>query len=76
MSDPIFNADDLIQKLSTEADEAGVSERSLDDLVQDTYAKMASDTNNAGLEGQITFLVTQYGPDAEKMILDAFNEED
>lgn len=72
--DEIFNADEAIQKLLKKADENNNFE-CLDELVHDTFSKLASETNNNGIESQITFLVTQYGPKAEKLIHNALKKD-
>lgn len=67
----IFNADEAIEALVKEADEKGTIELALDDIVQDICSRMASDVNNGGIREQITFIITQLGPDGVKEVSEA-----
>ena len=72
----LFNADEAIQNLTREADEKGISDSALDELVQDLCSSMASNINNGGSEEQIKFIIAQTGPDGVEQIRKAFEENE
>ena len=60
---------DVIQSLVEWAESNGVESDDLDELVHDYASSTASDANNAGLHGQLDFLVAQLGESAVRASL-------
>jgi len=67
----IFNADEAIESLVKKTDSDFEREPALDDIVHDICSRMASDVNNGGAREQITFIITQLGPDGVKEVSEA-----
>jgi hypothetical protein len=55
---------DALDELVRLAGKLKIESEALDDLVYDAKLSEASEINNSGLEGQITFLIKKYGAEA------------
>jgi hypothetical protein len=64
------DSDTLAERLADKADASGLKAEDLDEVVHDLAASVAADVNNAGLEGQIRYLLAGLGAQHTERQLD------